>query len=131
MSFRLLITDDDPCLQGLYHSLFGRRAELEVDYAMSPAACRAYLARGRYDMALLDISLGDPDEDGLELLRLVRETSPQTSVVMMSSMDSPDLVDRCLSLGAGAFTSKNRDFAARLRRRVGAYLRLKGTAAAS
>src|SRR5690349_1961925 len=105
MSLRLLVTDDDPCLLGMYRRLFSTSTGLEVDYAASPAACRALLASGRYDLALFDISLGDPDEDGIGLLRWVRATRPETKVVMMSSQDSPEMVDRCLRLGAGSFAS--------------------------
>ena len=126
MTRRILVTDDDPCLLSMYRTLFAKQDDLAVDYAETPSACRTFMASRQYDLALFDIDLNDPSEDGFGLLRALRDASPGTGVLMMSSMDLGDTIDRCLSLGADGFASKNKDFAKVLRAHVGALLARRG-----
>ena len=122
MTRRMLITDDDPCLLSMYRTLFAKQDGLTVDFADNPSACRTLMDSQQYDLALFDIDLNDPSEDGFGLLQALRNRSPGTGVLMMSSMDSGDTIDRCLSLGADGFASKNKDFARVLRAHVRAML---------
>jgi DNA-binding NarL/FixJ family response regulator len=115
MKKRILVTDDDPNLISMYRALLDPRDDVAVDYASTPSACKSLVASKTYDAAWLDISLNDPVEDGFTLLQLIHSRSPDTAVMMMSSMDNGATVDRCLQLGARKFTSKNQDFARALR----------------
>lgn len=56
------------------------------------------------DVLLLDVSM--PVMDGLTALPKVLEASPETSVVMLSGLSSPDVHRRALELGAAAFVEK-------------------------
>lgn len=122
---RMLVTDDDPCLLAMYQALFSRLTGVTVDYAATPSACKKLLSKRKYDLALLDISLGDGQTDGFALLRDIRTKTPRTEVLMMSSMDGEETVARCKLLGATSFTSKNAGFSERLQALVNELLNEK------
>jgi DNA-binding response OmpR family regulator len=66
-----LVVDDDPGLQGLFHTLLGRDG-FSVDSAPNGRMAFEYLRRGSYSVILLDLMM--PDVNGFELLdRLERE----------------------------------------------------------
>jgi len=62
------------------------------------------------DLCLLDIDMDGDQEAGLKLARLVRDTWPQTIVVMYSHLDDADTVLRLMAAGADSFISKKSSF---------------------
>ena len=56
------------------------------------------------DVILLDLSL--PNANGLEACRQITQAHPQIRVIVFTALGDPDLVDRCLEVGASAFVSK-------------------------
>lgn len=126
MKYRMLITDDDPCLMAVYRALFKSLPGVVVDYASSAGDCVRRLGSAEYDLVLLDINLGDEDQNGLDILGRIHATSPKTDVLMMSSQDTEDVVHKCHMLGAKHFTSKNHDFPLGLRGRIDTWLRDHG-----
>ena len=57
------------------------------------------------DVMLLDVEM--PGVDGLQALPRVREISPHTRVLMLTTFDRPGWVSRALSLGAAGFVLKD------------------------
>ena len=57
------------------------------------------------DVVFLDYSL--PVMDGLEVLKRVKSTSPNTRVVMLSGLEWDQVVNECLDAGAEAFIQKD------------------------
>jgi DNA-binding response OmpR family regulator len=57
-----------------------------------------------YDVVILDINL--PDGNGLELLKYVKEKSPETGVLIVSAKDSLDDKLKGLDLGADDYITK-------------------------
>jgi DNA-binding NarL/FixJ family response regulator len=68
-----------------------------VDEAMQDAGPRP-------DVVLLDIKL--PGLNGLDGIALLQRKWPQVPVMMLSSMDEPDMVRRAMAHGAVGFVSK-------------------------
>jgi DNA-binding NarL/FixJ family response regulator len=62
------------------------------------------------DIALLDIAM--PLLDGFEALPLIRESSPQTQVVMLTGFTSTGMRERALAGGATTYIEKGTDVAA-------------------
>ena len=58
----------------------------------------------KYDIVLLDITL--PDGNGIDLLKLVKEQSPKTGVLIVSAKDSLDDKLKGLDLGADDYITK-------------------------
>lgn len=56
------------------------------------------------DITLLDIQL--PDISGIDCLKRILDTNPKACVLMLSSNDRPDTIEKCLDAGAYNFISK-------------------------
>jgi DNA-binding NarL/FixJ family response regulator len=59
------------------------------------------------DVLLLDIRM--PDMDGLSALEAIKATGLRTSVIMLTSFDTPEYMARAIALGAAGFLSKETD----------------------
>jgi two-component system, NarL family, invasion response regulator UvrY len=84
------------------------RAELPmawVDRAACGAAALAQLRALRWDVLVLDTSLGDMN--GLDVLQVVHHDFPRLPVVMVSIHTHPLIISRCLQAGAWAYVTKD------------------------
>lgn len=90
-NFSALVVDDDPGLQGFFHTLLSRHG-FAVDSAPNGRVAFDYLRRGSYSVILLDLMM--PDVNGLELLELLGRESPSLlrRVIVMTGAAQP-LVD--------------------------------------
>jgi len=99
---KLLIVDDEKYITQLLSEL------LESDYTVDSAAdgIQAFnkIKNEKFDLMLTDINM--PNLDGLQLLRLVRESHPDTVVIMMSGLATTDNVIDALNSGAAYFLKK-------------------------
>jgi DNA-binding NarL/FixJ family response regulator len=59
------------------------------------------------DVLLMDIRM--PDMDGLSALEAIKSTGLRTSVIMLTSFDTPEYMARAIALGAAGFLSKETD----------------------
>jgi two-component system OmpR family response regulator len=93
---RVLIVDDDRDIRTLlaeYLEMHGYAARTAGD----GEAMREAVARSKYDLIILDLSM--PGQDGLELCRELRNTS-DVPIVMLTARGDPS--DRILGLETGA-----------------------------
>ena len=94
--------------QGLsYELLVAKDGEDAVRYVMEAAAGTL-----KIDLFLLDLNL--PRQDGCEVLARLRSHASlaKVPVVLLTSSDSPQDRDRCLSLGANRYFQKPSNLAA-------------------
>lgn len=59
------------------------------------------------DLVLLDIAM--PQQDGLEVLQILRRTHPTLPVLMLSTYPEKQYAVRCIKLGAGGYLNKSAD----------------------
>jgi len=59
---------------------------------------------GSYDLALIDINM--PDMDGIELLEIVKNISPNTECIMVTAVDEARVAVKCLKRGAYDYLTK-------------------------
>ena len=95
-SQHILIVEDEPVTRATLVGYF-REAGYRVSEAEDGAGLWSVLDAGLVDLVLLDINL--PGEDGLSLLRRLRQTS-DTAVILVSG--KTDDVDRIVGLELGA-----------------------------
>ena len=76
-----------------------------VDHATTAAQARTMIGRHAPDIVLMDVEL--PDGDGIELTRELRESAPQTRIVVLTSHNSLSLASRAVAAGAAAFYTKD------------------------
>jgi len=99
-SLRILLIADNPEVirrigQGLQRQDSGL---ILIEGADSLATARRRLGAGAYDLALVDLALGDGD--GLHLLSDLVETAPKLPLVALAADDSAPDMAACLALGA-------------------------------
>ena len=103
MGSTILVVDDDPVMREMVTDML----EAEGHAVESAANGREALERveaGRYACVLSDVQM--PEVDGIELLGGLRERSPETPVVMMTSFGSIEVAVEAMRLGAHDFVTK-------------------------
>jgi len=115
----ILIVDDEPAAR------YGTRRALEGKYriveAGSATAAREAIAGGHPDLILLDLVM--PEEDGLSLLRWLRENGNEIPVLVVSALDTAKTAVEALQGGAADYIVKGFDIE-ELRARVANILKL-------
>lgn len=115
----VLIVDDEPAARyGLRRALENRYRIVEAD---SAAATRSALTTEKPDLILLDVIL--PGEDGISLLRWLRQEGHDLPVLMVSALDTAKTAVEALQLGAADYLVKGFELD-ELRQRVANLLKL-------
>jgi DNA-binding NarL/FixJ family response regulator len=103
---KVLVIDDHPLILHAMRSLIQQLDEsVEVVTAVAAQPARDALADGaEFDLALLDLELGD--DDGFALLEELRNAYPALPIVIVAASDHRDDVMRAIDLGAMGFVPK-------------------------
>lgn len=94
---KLLIVDDDPRLRDLLRRYLGENG-FSVFVAENGVAMNRLWIRERFDALILDLMM--PGEDGLQILRRLREQKDTTPIIMLTARGED--VDRIVGLEMGA-----------------------------
>lgn len=103
-SIRVLIADDHEVVRHGLASVFEDSGIRIVGEATDAPDAVKLAQKLRPDVVTLDVRLGSGD--GLEAVKLIREVSPDTRIVMLSSFDSPTYIARAVSAGASDYVLK-------------------------
>ncbi|BCT77627.1 transcriptional regulatory protein [Sinomonas cyclohexanicum] len=123
---RVLVVDDDYRVARLHAAQVGKVAGYEcVGEAHTAAEARAAIARGRPDLLLLDVYL--PDEDGISLLRSLREAGEDVDVIIITAARDVATVRAAMRGGAVHYLVKPFGFE-ELAGQLGAYRRWRADA---
>ncbi|UCE04031.1 MAG: sigma-54-dependent Fis family transcriptional regulator [Candidatus Latescibacterota bacterium] len=99
----ILIVDDEKRMGELLREEL-EDAGLRVDVDSSGAAALARLRSHTYRIVITDVRMAPPD--GMEILRAVKERTPQTDVVMMTAYSSVQSAREAFKLGASDYVIK-------------------------
>jgi NarL family two-component system response regulator LiaR len=103
---RVMVVDDHPLTHaGMRHFLNAFPDLVLVGEASSGAEALECCAETRPDVILMDLVM--PGMDGIEVTRLVRQHYPQVQVIVLTSFQEGDLVERALRAGAIGYLLKN------------------------
>jgi two-component system response regulator PilR (NtrC family) len=98
------VAEDEKSMRDLL-ALMLRKEGYDVDTAESgPSALDRLNGNESFDLMISDISM--PEMTGLELLRLTRESSPSTSVILMTAYGSKETAIEALNAGAAYYVEK-------------------------
>jgi len=100
---RVLVIDDETPVR-LFASELLSAEGFETNDVGTLAEANSLLQSTCYDLALLDISLGDGS--GLNFISHIRDRQPQCSVVMLSARDDPQVILEAIRNGAEDYILK-------------------------
>jgi two-component system response regulator PilR (NtrC family) len=100
---RVLIVDDERSMRELLEILLTKEGhEVASASDAQDAICRA--AEGEIDLVVCDLRLGQ--DSGLDVLRAVKESAPQTEVVMVTAFATTENAIQAMKLGAYDYVLK-------------------------
>ena len=99
----MLVVDDEPIVAEVLRELLGQDG-YQVHVAPGGDSCRSLLEEGSWEAVLLDVML--PDEDGLDLLRWIRERYPDLAVVMITAFGTVENAVAAMKAGAFHYVTK-------------------------
>ena len=103
MTRAILIVDDEPNMRWVLSRAI-EQAGYTVFGAENGADCLAMLGREPDDLVLLDLKL--KGEDGLTLLRRIRERRPEVVVIILTAYGTVPMAVEAMQLGAADFLRK-------------------------
>jgi len=105
----LLIVDDSEILRRrLKEALYQIRPDLVSYESSSGEEALRELNDKLHDIVILDISL--PGISGIEILKEIKLSAPQTRVIIFTSYPSSEFREQCIALGADYFFDKCKDY---------------------
>lgn len=99
---RMLVVDDEPELLDLFRQHFSGR--YEVDTASSGAIAVERFIRQRPDLVFLDVNM--PGTNGVEVLKLFRQTDARIPIIMMTANTEIRVAEECMKQGAFSYVPK-------------------------
>lgn len=101
---RLLVVDDQDGIVSFLYDFFSRK-DYDVLQATNGKSAIQLVRKENPDIVLLDIKLGW-GINGLEVLKQIKDLSPRTRVIMMTSVSDEDVIKRAFDLGADDYVIK-------------------------
>jgi DNA-binding NtrC family response regulator len=103
---RILIIDDEQALLiALKKLLQDKRVQVDTAETMNEAL--SHINETSYEVIIADIRLsGILNQEGLEILRYVKEHKPGTRVMLMTGYGSQDIMEHAFDLGADYYFEK-------------------------
>jgi DNA-binding NtrC family response regulator len=103
---RVLIVDDEPAILFAYRKLIEREG-MVVDACESFEEALAYIRSNHYFAVIADMRLaGSENTDGLEILRVTRNESPGTKVILSTGYGNSEIEQMAMTLGACHYFEK-------------------------
>ena len=103
MADKVLIVDDDPAIQKMLEKVMNSN-HLEADIASDGRTALDMIRRGRYQVILLDINMGDID--GFEVIKKTRSEGNVTPIIIISGRNEDYDALYGLSVGADDYITK-------------------------
>ncbi len=103
MCKRILIVDDEEAMRDIVASALGSE-ETRTDSADSVSAARILLKRNSYDILITDLNM--PGENGIELIKEVRQNYPSMNAIVITAFPDYDRIRLMEELEVDAFLIK-------------------------
>jgi DNA-binding NtrC family response regulator len=100
---QVLVVDDDPLIRDELESLL-RGQSLQVECVSNVEEARTRLAERQFSLALVDVRIGG--EDGIALMRDIRERWPAVDIIMITGYGSIRNAVEAMKLGAADYITK-------------------------
>jgi DNA-binding response OmpR family regulator len=104
----LIVDDSDKLRKRLKESLYIISRDHAIYEASSGEEALGIFAADIHNIVILDISL--PGISGIEILKKIKLSSPDTKVIIFTSFPSSEFREQCLAHGADYFFDKCKDY---------------------
>jgi DNA-binding NarL/FixJ family response regulator len=102
---KVLIVDDHPLFsKGLVSLIISQPMYIIVGEARDSAGALDLLRQKKPDLAIVDLNLGN--EDGLELIKVMKDEAPRVQILVLSMHDERFYTERALQAGARGYIMK-------------------------
>jgi two-component system chemotaxis response regulator CheY len=101
----VLIVDDEPHIRKYIGLIIQKLGTPTIIEAANGAEAVAAYAQHQPDLVLMDVNM--PVMDGLQALERITLAHPDALVVMLTSLATRNVVERCVELGAVNFVRKD------------------------
>lgn len=102
---KVVLVDDHVVVRSGFAQLLNLEEDLVVEGQFSSAAeAWPALSRNAIDVAVMDVAM--PDENGLSLLKRLRQQRPGFRAIILSIYDTPAFVQSALDAGASGYLTK-------------------------
>jgi two-component system chemotaxis response regulator CheY len=101
----VLIVDDEPHIRKYIGLILRKLGSPTIFEASNGEEAIALYAEHRPDLVLMDVNM--PILDGIQALERINAEHPEALVVMLTSLATRNVVERCLELGAANFVRKD------------------------
>jgi DNA-binding NtrC family response regulator len=106
MQKNVLVVDDEATILLAFKKLL-KTPGVDVDTAESMEDVKVLLIDKYYDAVIADLRLsGISGEEGLEVIRYVKERNPDTKVILITAFGNQDVMSRAYNLGAAFYFEK-------------------------
>lgn len=106
MNQRILIVDDEKAILLAFKKLL-KSPNIEVDTAETMGEADNLLKENIYQAVIVDLRLtGVHGEEGLEIIKYVKELHPQTNVILVTGFGSSAVMEKAQALGAAFYFEK-------------------------
>jgi DNA-binding NtrC family response regulator len=106
MQKNVLVVDDETTILLAFKKLL-KTPGVDVDTAESMEDVKVLLIDKYYDAVIADLRLsGISGEEGLEVIRYVKERNPDTKVILITAFGNQEVMSRAYNLGAAFYFEK-------------------------
>jgi DNA-binding NtrC family response regulator len=106
MNKRILIVDDEKTILLAFKKLL-KSPNIMVDTAETINEAENLLKKNIYNVVMVDLRLTGVDgEEGLEIIKYVKEFYPQTNVILVTGYGSSAVMEKAQALGAAFYFEK-------------------------
>lgn len=102
---KALVVDDEPHIRKYIGLILKKLGTPTIVEASNGEEALAAYAREKPQLVLMDVNM--PVMDGLQALERLRAAHPESVVVMLTSLATRSVVERCVELGAVNFVRKD------------------------
>ncbi|MFI5304718.1 MAG: sigma-54-dependent transcriptional regulator [Nitrospiria bacterium] len=100
---RILVVDDEPNMRALFNKILGKEG-YRVETASSAEEAVKFLDREQADLVISDLKM--EGMDGIQLLKKVKEGSPDTPVILLTAFGTIDSAVAAMKEGAFDYLTK-------------------------
>jgi DNA-binding NtrC family response regulator len=106
MPKHVLVVDDETTILIAFKKLL-ESAEVEVDTAETLEDAQELMNKRSYQAVIADLRLsGIAGEEGLEIIRYVKERDPETQIILITAYGNQDVMSRAYNMGASFYFEK-------------------------